>query len=185
MSDYRDRHPDVPEVGRAVLLPGRVFGPSRPLLGAVADVLLARGWAVRQVRWQVPEGLAARKATTWVVDEARTAADGWAERPLLVGKSLGTRAASYAAKQRLDAVWLTPLLRDRKVVRAIRRNRARQLLVCGTADTLAWDADVARSLETELLALPDADHGLVVEGDDERTAAGLERLRAAVNAWLP
>ncbi|MFI2706149.1 alpha/beta hydrolase, partial [Nocardioides sp. CER28] len=132
-----------------------------------------------------PEGIPERKATAWVVDQARTAADGWAERPLLVGKSLGTRAATYAAKQRLDAVWLTPLLLDRSVVRAIRRNKARQLLICGTADTLAWDAAVARSLETELLALPDADHGLVVKDDEARTAAGLDRLRAAVSSWLP
>lgn len=185
VTEYRDRYPEVPEVGRAVLLPGRVFGPSRPLLGAVAEVLLARGWAVRQVRWQVPEGGPVRRATGWVGDQARTASDGWAERPLIVGKSLGTRAASYAAKRRLDAIWLTPLLRDRSVVRAIRRSRARQLLICGTADTLAWDPAVARSLGTELLALPDADHGLVVKGDAECTAAGLDGLRAAVDAWLP
>lgn len=174
----------MPEVGRAVLLPGRTLGPSRPLLGAVAEVLLARGWAVRQVRWDFPDGLSDRQATAWVRDQLVAATDGWAERPLVVAKSLGTRAAPYAAQHRLDAVWLTPLLLDRRVVRGIRRNRARQLLVGGTADHIGWDAAVARSLRTELLELPDAGHGLTVEDDPARTSAYLERLRATVDAWL-
>ena len=185
MTELRDRHPEAPEVGRAVLLPGRAYGPSRPLLGAVADVLLARGWAVREVRWRFPDGLADRKATAWVVDQARTAAAGWSDRPLLVGKSLGSRAAPYATRERLPAVWLTPLLLDKTVVKAIRRNRAPQLVVAGTADPIAWDADVAASLGAELVALADADHGLVVTGEEQRTVAHRDRLRAAVDAWLP
>jgi hypothetical protein len=185
VTELRDRHPTVPEVGRAVVLPGRQYDPGKPVLAAVSEVLLARGWAVREVWWQVPDGLDGRRATKWVADQARTAADGWAERPLLVGKSLGTRATAYAARQRLDAVWLTPLLLEKAVVRGMRRSRARQLLVGGTADRLAWDAAVARSLDAEVLELPDADHGLVVTGDPSRTTAYRDRLRAAVAAWLP
>ncbi|WP_091122024.1 hypothetical protein [Nocardioides terrae] len=184
MSELRDRFPTGPEHGRALLLPGRAFGPSKPLLGAVEDVLLARGWAVRQVRWEVPDGLDGLRATAWVTEQTRMAATGWSDRPLLVGKSLGTRAASFARKERLDAIWLTPLLRDRRVVRAIRRSRARQLLVGGTADGLAWDGAVARSLGAEVLELPDADHGLAVRGDRQRTSAYRDRLREAVDAWL-
>ena len=108
MTQLHDVHPSVPEVGRAVLLPGRKYGPGKPLLVAVADVLVARGWAVRQVRWELPEGLSDRRVTAWVGEQAAAASAGWADRPLLVGKSLGTRAASYAARRRLDAVWLTP-----------------------------------------------------------------------------
>jgi hypothetical protein len=185
VTEYRDRYPDACEVGRAVVLPGRKYRPGRPLLDAVGDVLLSRGWAVRLVRWQLPDGLSDRQVTAWVADQARTAADGWADRPLLVGKSLGTRAATYAAKERLPAIWLTPLLLDRAVVRGIRRNRARQLLVGGTADTIAWDGPAARSLDAELLELPGADHSLVVRDDVERTAACRERLREAVAGWLP
>jgi hypothetical protein len=184
VTDHRDRTPDGPEVGRAIVLPGRRYPPGKPLLAAVTDVLLARGWAVREVWWELPEDLPDRRVTRWVTDQARSAASGWTDRPLLVGKSLGTRAASYATKQGLDAVWLTPLLLDRKVTRAIRRSRARQLLVGGTADDLAWDGSVAHSLGADVLELPDADHGLVVQGDPERTAAHLDRLRQAVDAWL-
>ena len=183
-SELRDRFPAVPEVGRAVLLPGRNYGPGKPVLATVSDVLLARGWAVREVWWQVPDGLGGRHAARWVADQARGAAEGWSDRPLLVSKSLGSLAASYAAKQRLEAVWLTPLLREKAVVRAMGRNPARQLLVGGTADGLAWDGAVARSLDAEILELPDADHGLAVKGDADRTAAYLQRLRHEVDIWL-
>ena len=184
MSEYRDRHPVVPEVGRAIVLPGRKYGPGKPLLVAVADVLLARGWAVREVRWELPDGLSDRRVTAWVTDQARSAATGWADRPLVVGKSLGSRAASYATKRRLDAVWLTPLLLDKTVARAIGRSRARQLLVGGTADDLAWDGAVARSTGADVLELAGADHSLRVKDDPERSTAYLDRLRRAVDAWL-
>jgi hypothetical protein len=184
VTEFRDRFPAVAEVGRAVVLPGRRYGPRKPVLRAVSEVLLACGWAVREVRWEVPEGSPERRATRWVVDQARTATAGWSERPLLVGKSLGTRAASYAAGERLDAIWLTPLLLDSSVVRGIRRNRARQLLVGGTADAMAWDGPVARSVGADVLELPDADHVLAVPGDEERTADYLDRLRGAVETWL-
>lgn len=184
MTEHRDRFPAVPEVGRAIVLPGRRYPPGMPVLRTVVDVLLARGWAVREVWWELPDGLPERRVTGWVTEEARSAAAGWADRPLVVGKSLGSRAAAYATKQGLDAVWLTPLLRDRPVVRALRRSRSRQLLVGGTADELGWDGAVARSTGADVLELADADHGLVVKGDAERTAAHLDRLRRAVDDWL-
>jgi len=184
VTSLRDRHPEVEEAGRALLLPGRTFGPSKPLLEVAADVLLAHGWAVREVRWEVPEGLDGRRATAWVVEQVEQAADGWAQRPLLVGKSLASRAAGYAAKNRLDAVWLTPLLRERGVVRGIRRNACRQLLVGGTADALGWDGRLATTLGADVLELPDADHGLVVKGDPGRTAAYRSRLGEALDGWL-
>jgi hypothetical protein len=184
MTELRDRHPDVDEVGRALLLPGRGYTPDKPVLAAVTDVLLGHGWAVREVWWTAPADLGQRDAGRWVDDQARTAADGWSDRPLLVAKSLGTYAAPYAAKHGLEAVWLTPLLADRAVVKGLRRNRARQLLVGGTADE-AWVPAVADGLPGELLELPGADHSLVVPGDQERTRSYRGRLRAAVAAWLP
>ena len=183
MTELRDRLPSGDVVGRAVLLPGVGYTPAKPVLAAVSEVLLARGWAVREVWWRLPEGLSPRRAAAWVADQAAGAADGWAERPLIVAKSLGSLAAPYAAGHRLDAVWLTPLLGDRRVVRGLRRGDARQLIVGGTADG-AWDRAVAARLPGELLELPDADHSLVVRGDRERTAAYRDRLRAAVDAWL-
>jgi hypothetical protein len=185
VTDLRDRLPSVPERGRAVVLPGRGYTPAKPLLAAVGDLLLERGWAVREVWWEVPAAeRSSRWWRTWVAEHARTAAEGWSDRPLLVGKSLGSLAAPYAAKHRLEAVWLTPLLLDWAVARAIAANPARQLVVAGDADRIAWDARAARRLDAEVLVLPDADHSLAVKGDRERTAAHRDRVCAAVAAWL-
>src|SRR5690606_28292048 len=153
VTELRDRLPSGAEAGRAVLLPGRGYTPAKPALAAVADVLLARGWAVREVWWQAPDGLSPRRAAAWAADQAAAAGGGWSERRLLVAKSLGSRAAPYAAERRLDAVWLAPLLGERRVVRGIRRNGGRQLLVGGTADG-AWDRGVAAGLPGERLELP-------------------------------
>ncbi|GAB7005938.1 hypothetical protein JCM18899A_34110 [Nocardioides sp. AN3] len=183
VTEHCDRLPGVPEVGRAVLLPGRAYTPAMPLLAAVVDVLLQDGWAVREVWWTAPDGLTQRRTAGWVADEARTAAAGWAERPLLIGKSLGTFAAPYAARERLDSVWLTPLLGDRRVRKGIRRNRARQLLVGGTADE-AWVPAAAARTRADVLELPDADHSLVVKGDKERTLAYRAQIRDALTTWL-
>lgn len=183
MTEHRDRLPTGVEKGRAVLLPGRGYTPAMPLLAMVSDLLVDRGWAVREVWWTVPEGMSPRRTAAWVDDQARAAADGWSDRPLLVGKSLGTFATAYAADAGLDAAWLTPLLGERRVVKGIRRNRGRQLLVGGSVDE-AWVPLTAASLPAEVLELPDADHGLAVKGDRLRTAAHRERLRDALGVWL-
>ena len=81
---------------------------------------------------------------------------------LVVAKSLGTRAAEYAAERSLPAIWLTPLLVVPELVAGIRANPARQLLVGGTDDDL-WDADVAASLATDgcdVLQVDGADHSI-------------------------
>jgi hypothetical protein len=183
MTEHRDRLPTVPEVGRAVLLPGRGYTPAMPVLALVSDLLVDRGWAVREVWWEAPDGLSPRRSAAWVADQARAAVAGWSGRPLLVGKSLGTLAAPYAAAEGLDAVWLTPLLGDKRVVKGIRRNRGRQLLVGGGADE-AWIAPTAAALPGEVLELPEADHALAVKGDRLRTAAHRERIREALGGWL-
>ena len=64
---------------------------------------------------------------------------------VVVGKSLGTWAASYAAERGLDAIWFTPLLIEPRVAEAIAANAGRQLLVGGLVDGL-WDVDIAREL---------------------------------------
>ena len=91
---------------------------------------------------------------------------------VVVGKSLGTRAAPWAAEQGHDAIWLTPLLFVDELVAGLAAHRGRQLLVCGEADE-AWDADVAAGLRREgcdVMLIPDADHGLCVPGDVVRSA---------------
>ena len=108
-----------------------------------------------------------------------------ADHVVVVGKSLGTRAASYAAERGLDAVWFTPLLVDPTVAEAVAANSGRQLLVGGLADEL-WDAAIARELADNgctVLEVPDADHGMGTP-DAVRTAEVHLEVARAVEAFL-
>lgn len=166
--------PAGPSRGLALVLPGRAYSPAAPLLDFARQGLLQHGFTVRQVWWDTTERTAeeGRAPEPWVrrhVEEAL--AEDPADHVVLVGKSLGTRAAAYAAERGLDAVWLTPLLVDPSVAEAIAANPGRQLLVGGLADDL-WDAEVAAELAEggcEVLEVPDADH-VMLTGDAVRSA---------------
>lgn len=179
--------------GRAVLLPGRAYAVSAPLLARAGEVLAADGWDVRPVHWDAPAPLpgsvAPAVAEGFVVRHLREAtADlppGRSGEVLVVAKSLGTRAASYAASRSWSAAWMTPLLTDPSCRAGIAANRAPQLLVGGTADPY-WDRAVAaglgRAATVEVLEVAGADHGLVL-GDAGATAAALDRAGRTLDAF--
>jgi hypothetical protein len=106
-----------------------------------------------------------------------------AGRPLLIGKSLGTHAASTAADHALPAVWLTPLLTLDRVVDALRRATAPALLVGGTADRF-WDGRLAEELSPHVLEVDGADHGMYVPGPLANSAAVLGQVVTAVENFL-
>ncbi len=108
-----------------------------------------------------------------------------ADHVVIVGKSLGTRAAPVAAERGLDAIWMTPLLVDPVLAEGIAANAGRQLLVGGLADEL-WDPAVARELADagcDVLEVPDADHGMGTP-DAVRTAEIHLEVARAVEAYL-
>ena len=168
--------PDGTPRGLALVLPGRAYAPSAPLLEFARLVLLQRGYAVQQVWWDASTRGPDVGPDVWVREHAAAALAAEVEPPrrvVLVGKSLGTWAASYAADCRYDAIWLTPLLVERAVVDGIRSSPARQLVVGGSADEF-WDASVAGGLVREgceVMTVPDADHGMCVPGDAVRSAS--------------
>ncbi|HET9419966.1 MAG TPA: hypothetical protein VFO49_02430 [Nocardioides sp.] len=160
--------------GLGLVLPGRGYTPAAPLLAFASQALEQHGYAVEQVWWdarQCPDD----DQDGWVRDQASaamTARSGVPPPTVVVAKSLGTRAAPWAAEQGYDAIWLTPLLFVDDLVAGIAAHPGRQLLVCGQADE-AWDADAAAGLGREgcdVMEIPDADHGLCVPGDVVRSA---------------
>lgn len=174
--------------GLAVVLPGRAYSPAAPLLEFARQGLLQHGFTVHQVWWDsnartdaevaAPEGWVRRHVEQVLAEEA-------ADRVLLVGKSLGTLAASYAAERGLDAVWLTPLLTDPELAEAIGANPGRQLLVGGLADDL-WDRAVATELADngcDVLEVADADHGMLTP-DAVRSAEIQLEVARATHAFL-
>ena len=172
--------------GLALVAPGRAYPPTAPLLDFARVALQQHGFTVQQLWWdsttrgdEDPEPWVRRHVAAALAEED-------ADHVLVVGKSLGTRAASYAAERGLDAIWFTPLLVEPVVAEAIAANAGRQLLVGGLADGL-WDAAVARELADngcDVLEVPDADHGMAVPGDAVRTAEIHLEVARAVEAFL-
>jgi hypothetical protein len=178
--------PEGAPVGTALVIPGRGYPPAAPLLFFAGFALLQHGWSVRQVWWDPPAHESDEQTTAWVrarVEEALPT-DG---RVLLVAKSLGTYAAPLAAERGLEAVWLTPVLQVPALVDAIAANPARQLLVGGTADDLAWRPEVARDLAgrgCDVCEIPGADHALMVPGDTVRGVEVHAEVARALDRFL-
>ena len=181
--------PDGEPRGLGLVLPGRAYSPSAPLLEFARLALLQNGYAVQQVWWDSGSRPADADPNAWVGDQAAAALAAEAVSPrrvVVVGKSLGARATSYAAEHGFDAIWLTPLLVEPTVVAGIQANSARQLLVGGLADEF-WDTEVAAGLVREgcqVMEIPDADHGLCVAGDAVRSAGIHAEVTRAMDAFL-
>ena len=172
--------------GLALVAPGRAYPPTAPLLDFARVALQQHGFTVQQLWWDSTTR-GDENPERWVRRHVAAAhAEEDADHVIIVGKSLGTLAASYAAERGLDAIWFTPLLVEPVVAEAIAANAGRQLLVGGLADEL-WDAAVARELAdngSDVLEVPDADHGMAVPGDAVRTAEIHLEVARAVEAFL-
>jgi hypothetical protein len=174
----------------AVVVPGGRYGPHAPLLEYAADAAEARGARVRALEWGPPaelfssDGLISAACAAWVRDQVAPVLDEAASPPLVIGKSLGSFAATLAAERGLPAVWLTPLLRDNVVVGALRSSTAPCLLVGGTADVSYWDGALARTLSPHVFEVDGADHGMYVPGPLAASAAVLGLVATAVERFL-
>ena len=172
--------------GVALVLPGRAYSPSAPLLELARRALLQHGFTVQQLWWDTTTRGEGDEPEPWVrghVEAAHAAED--ADHVILVAKSLGTQAASYAAELGLDAIWFTPVLVEATVAEGIAANAGRQLLVGGLADQL-WVPSIARELADngcDVLEVPDADHSMGT-GDAVRTAEIHLEVARAVEAFL-
>jgi pimeloyl-ACP methyl ester carboxylesterase len=176
-----------PFVAEALIVPGAAFGPAAGLLMYASAVAERRGASVHRHTWSQdpPDRPSASEpdVESWVRGELTPLLDGVGGRPLLIGKSLGTNAALFAAERSLPAVWLTPLLTAPWVVAALGRATAPFLLVGGTADTL-WDGDLARRLSPHVLEVDGADHGMQVPGPLIDSIAVLGRVVTAMEEFL-
>lgn len=142
----------------AVMLPGAMLG-GMPSLSFAQQGLTAAGWRVVQVWDEFLDR--SQDADEWVHERLAAAVRHAPEarQVLVVGKSLGTRAAADAADHGWPGIWLTPLLDNDGSVTALRRRTAPALLIGGTADSM-WIGRIAREISDDVLELEGADHGL-------------------------
>jgi pimeloyl-ACP methyl ester carboxylesterase len=173
----------------AVVIPGRMGGPWAPLPMYAGDVAENRGATVHRHWWtEEPGDPFEPDIEAWVhgqvtpLLDALTAQSGTGT-PLLIGKSLGTNAASLAADRSLPAVWLTPVLTMPWVAAGLERATAPCLLVGGTADEF-WDSALARRLSPHVFEVDGADHLMYVPGPLTDSIAALARVVTAVEEFL-
>jgi hypothetical protein len=179
--------PTTPSSRKAILAPGRNYGPDGPLLMFARLAVTRRGGTVDPVTWRFDRDADFAEQREFAVALVRIAVEASViadpTRPLIIGKSLGSLAAGVAADHGLAAVWFTPLLTDPATVAALRRATGPLLLVGGTADQL-WDGEVARSLTPHVVEVDGADHGMFVPGRLGDSAAVLGRVVTAVEDFL-
>jgi hypothetical protein len=176
----------MPDMTRwAVLVPGRAYPVQAPLLSYIGTALDRRGVTVESMTWSPPDDA----SPLWVAQQVGAVLTRTGRRTLVVGKSLGTLAAPLAAAvgRPLPGIWLTPLLRERFVVNALRLATEPQLVIGGTADQPAgWDPTLARSLSPHVRVheVPDGDHALMVPGPLAESARVLGEVVTAVERFL-
>jgi predicted alpha/beta-hydrolase family hydrolase len=184
----------------AVLAPGGNSDTDTPLLTFAARAARARGALIHPLDWgygpeellrefrPVPRGTVPRGVKATVVMRMESALDDLGRSRtgpvVVIGKSLGSAAASVVAGRGVPAVWFTPLLAEAEVAAALGRATAPCLLVGGTADSEWWDGDVARSITPHVTEIEGADHGLYLPGPLAASAAVLGEVATAVERFL-
>lgn len=164
----------------AVVLPGRAYTPNHPVLYYTREVLRAEGWSVEEVWWN-PEDLLSEDAVITRASQALTkVAD---QKPLVVGKSLGSLALPIAAARGWPAIWLTPLLYHPDLISALKVATSKMLLVGGTADD-SWNGTIAKESGLQVLELPGADHSLEMPGDPLASVGLLREFVVAITSFL-
>ena len=123
----------------------------------------------------------------WARDRARQALDraaAEASEVAVIGKSLASGAAGLVADRGVPAVWLTPLLNERRVADDLSRAARPALLIGGSADE-AWTPDVlADNGLLQVVHLEGLDHGLERPGDPMASLGALRAVTARIDEFL-
>jgi hypothetical protein len=162
----------------AVLLPGQFYPTRAPVLWFAREAVMAAGWSAIEVLGE--PGLH-DDPLAW----EREAAEGALEavggaRVLVVGKSLASLLAGMVSDRELPAAWLTPLLTEPSVLKALAATRRPTLLAGGSADAV-WRADaIPANPALEVVEIPGADHAIQVLDDLSASVDALRRVTLAV-----
>lgn len=185
-----------------IVLPGWGYTADRPVLYYPGLLLLDRGADLLRVEYNYlrqPGYMAAEAAVRerWLVDDVTAALQaGLAQRTYdevtLVGKSIGTLAMGHllASEPRLRgarAIWLTPLLRDERLLEQIRRWGGRSIFVAGTADPHYSPAHLEMAVaatEGRQVRIEGADHSLEIAGSALQTVEAMEKVMRALERFL-
>jgi len=186
----------------ALILPGRDYTAHMPLLFYPTLTLLNRGvdvlrLDVHYLKRDEFQALEMNQQLRYLFAEVETAyqmgmAQGDYQQVTLVGKSLGTLAMGHllttaSLPARVNAIWLTPLVRFDFLREQIKTFAGHSLFVIGTADP-HYDAqrlaEVQQATQGEVVIIEDADHGMNIAGDLSGSIKALDKIVQAVDAFL-
>ena len=164
----------------AVILPGIRYFSQAPLLWFAREAAQAGGWSVVEVDERAPRD---REPFEWMRGQAERAleAASGAERIVVIGKSLGSAAATLVSG---PAIWVTPLLNRPELAAAIGSAGAPTLLVGSTADPTWADGVVPEGESIEVMQLDGLDHSLQASADPLASLDVLRDVTARVGAFL-
>ncbi len=160
----------------ALVLPGAGYTVQGPLLYWPVLALVDAGWDVWSIDWHTEIDEAVRKNIQGFVESALAHAEATMPAPpeLVIAKSLGTFALPHFAKQQVRAAWLTPILTDPTVAKALAGVSAGQhLAVGGTADP-SWRPDLVGDTYAQLVTVETANHNLEVASKGWRESANVQ-----------
>jgi hypothetical protein len=165
-----------------LVLPGRAYPVEMPGLALPLRALALNGWTIWHAAWELDDldEVARRAVVVRAVAELDQQTAASSQRVVL-GKSLGTYAAGWAADNGVPAIGLTPLLIDQSCAEDITRSTAPAMLVAGTAD-LTWDDAAAERTGKQIVRLAGADHGFQT-GDWRAEVEILREVAEAVEAF--
>jgi hypothetical protein len=163
----------------ALILPGLSYSCDMPVLFYPARLMIQRGASVLQVLSDYTQAAfqSATKAeqARWLAEDAQAAlkaglASGGFHDVVLIGKSIGTLALAslVAGGVQAPTIWLTPLLRQPRLVEAALQQKGPALFIGSSSDPTFDLAQLQRIQATgkgEGLVVSGADHGLEIPGD--------------------
>jgi hypothetical protein len=183
----------------ALILPGLRYTCDMPLLFYPARLMLQRGAAVLQVHSDYTQAAyqsASRSEQAhWLAEDTQAAyqaglAAGDFRELILIGKSIGTLALASLVAGGVEApsIWLTPLLRQSRLVEAALQQKGPALFIGSSSDPTFDPAQMQHIQDAgkgEGLVFPGADHSLEIPGD-VLTSLGImrqvvERIQAFLN----
>jgi pimeloyl-ACP methyl ester carboxylesterase len=185
----------------AIILPGLGYSAHMPLLFYSRELMLSLRADVLTVEYEYNSrnflALDGRERMKMLFADVQSAYDALLaqrkyKRITFIGKSLGTRAMAHLLTAgplsvHVDAVWLTPLLKDAGLIERMEQFKGRSLFISGTADP-HYDPDsmkeVKEATRGHMLLVDEGDHGLNIEGDIIRSIKELEKVINCIKSFI-
>jgi hypothetical protein len=138
-----------------------------------------------------------RERMQWLFSDVRSAYEALLKQRVykqitFIGKSLGTRAMGHLLTSgplpaTINAVWLTPLLKDARLRDQMKQFRGRSLFISGTSDP-HYDAEYMKEVQEAtkggVVLVDEGDHSLNIKENIKRSIQELEKVIDNIRVFI-